>query len=250
MVHERRAQETRVIAALILAGGQGIRFGARGQPKQFAEIDGKPLFISALRTYIDQPNVETAVLVANPAFMDATLSALRQFNLENHVEVARGGETRQASVCNGLSLLGELHKLQNDDVIILHNAASPNTPVDTVERCVAALANADVAQAYVPVLRTIFEMNGQQVGALLPRSTLACSCDPTVYRAPALRRVMQRQEEMGLCGDTTTDVALSLGMRIELVKSEQTNIKVTQRWDIDALKAAMRESEKTSESAD
>lgn len=239
-----------MIAALILAGGRGVRFGRTAQPKQFAEIGGKPLFIHALQTYVGMTDVETVVLVANPAFIDPTLSELRQFNLEGHVEVTSGGQTRQASVRNGMSLLGELHKLQNDDVIILHNAASPNTPADTVKRCIAALENAEVAQAYVPELRTIFEMNGQQISAVLPRSKLACSCDPTVYRAPALCRLIQRQEEIGLPGDTTTDIALSLGMRIELVKSVSSNIKITDRWDIDTLEAAMRESGKDSDLAE
>lgn len=229
-----------MIAALILAGGQGIRFGTAGQPKQFAEIGGKPLFIHALQTYVELASVETVLLVANPDFMDSSVTALREFGVSAHVQIAPGGDTRQESVRNGLGAIMDLHELRDDDAIVLHNAASPNTPADTVTRCIAALDNAHVAQAYAPQLRTIFEMDGQQVGAVLPRSRLACSCDPTVYRATALRRVMQRQEKLGLCGETTTDIALSLGMRIELVKSEQSNIKITDRWDIDALKAAMR----------
>lgn len=239
-----------MIAALILAGGQGIRFGTAGQPKQFAEIDGKPLFIHALQTYLDLASVETILLVANPDFMDSSVTALHEFGLAAHVHIAPGGDTRQESVRNGLGAITDLHELREDDAIVLHNAASPNTPADTVTRCIAALDNADVAQAYVPQLRTIFEMDGQQVGAVLPRSRLACSCDPTVYRAAALHRVMRRQEELGLLGDTTTDIALSLGMRIELVKSEQRNMKITTRSDIDALQAAMRQNGKDPEFAE
>ena len=108
-------------------------------------------------------------------------------------------------------------------------------------RCISALQAADVAQAYLPELRTLFEMQDQRVTAVLQRSALASACDPTVYRAAALRSVMNRQQDLGLRGDTTTDTALSLGMRIELVESEQSNIKITARWDLDTLKAAMQD---------
>jgi 2-C-methyl-D-erythritol 4-phosphate cytidylyltransferase len=230
-----------VIAALILAGGQGTRFGATSRPKQFAEIGGKPLFIYALQTYVEIASVDRILLIANPAFMDSSREVLRQFKLEAHVTVAPGGDTRQESVRNGLSALSNLHQAQAEDVIILHNAASPNTPADTITRCIAALETAEVAQAYIPELRTLYEMKEQRVAAVLPRPNLACACDPTVYRAAALHSVMKRQEELGLRGDTTTDIALSLGMRIELVESVHSNIKITGHWDMDALKAAMQE---------
>jgi len=229
-----------VIAALILAGGQGTRFGATSRPKQFAEIAGKPLFIHALQTYVELPGIGSVLLIANPDFMDSSREALRKFDLEARVTVAPGGDTRQASVRNGLDALGDVGEVLDEDAIILHNAASPNTPADTITRCIAALETAEVAQAYIPELRTLFEMKDQQVTAVLPRPSLACACDPTVYRAAALRSVMKRQEELGLRGDTTTDVALSLGMRIELVESVHSNIKITARWDMDALQAAMR----------
>jgi len=229
-----------VIAALVLAGGQGVRFGTENGPKQFAEIGGKPLFIHALQTYVDLASVDPVLLVANPAHMDSTLAALRQFELEAKVDVVHGGDTRQQSVRNGFSALSDRREMSDDDIIVLHNAASPNTPDDTVMRCITALEDAEVAQAYIPELRTLFEMKGQRVATVLPRPSLACSCDPTVYRASALRRVIKRQEELGLRGDTTTDIALSLGMRIELVQSEQSNIKVTARWDMDAVTAAMQ----------
>jgi 2-C-methyl-D-erythritol 4-phosphate cytidylyltransferase len=230
-----------VIAALILAGGQGTRFGAASRPKQFAEINGKPLFIHALQTYIDHTAVDTVLLIANPNFMDSSRAELRKFGIDAKVTVAAGGDTRQVSVRNGLDALGDLHEFLDGDAIILHNAASPNTPADTVTRCLAALQTADVAQAYLPELRTLFEMKDQRVTAVLQRSALASACDPTIYRAAALRGVMIHQQDLGLRGDTTTDTALSLGLRIELVESEQSNIKITARWDLDTLKGAMQD---------
>jgi 2-C-methyl-D-erythritol 4-phosphate cytidylyltransferase len=238
-----------MIAALIVAGGQGARFGATGPPKQFAEIGGIPLFIHALQTYVQLANVGPVLLIANPNFLDASRNALRLFNLDSDVTVAPGGDTRQQSVRNGLNALGALHNVLDCDAIVLQNGVSPNTPADTITRCIAALESAEVAQAYIPEPHTLCEMRDQRVTAVLPRSRLARTCDPTVYRAAALRSVMERTEDLGLRGDTTTDIALSLGMRIELVESVHSNIKITIRWDLYALKAAMEEADGNTEPA-
>lgn len=232
-----------MISALILAGGQGVRFGAAAQPKQFAEIGGKPLFIHALETYAHLSDVGIILLVVNPAYNESSMTVLRQYGLTDRVNMASGGATRQESVRNGVGALNKLQELRDDDSIILHNAASPNTPTDTVLRCIAALETADVAQAYVPQMRTIIETDGSRVVAVMPRSRLGCTCDPTVYRAAALKRVMRQQEESGLTGETTIDTSLSLGMRIGLVESATSNIKVTDRWDIHTLTAAMQENQ-------
>jgi 2-C-methyl-D-erythritol 4-phosphate cytidylyltransferase len=236
-----------VNSALILAGGRGVRFGAATQPKQFAEIGGKPLLIYALETYVHLPEIGIVLLVVNPAYKDSSKKALRKYGLSDRVDIASGGATRQESVRNGLVALNKLHELRDDDSIFLHNAASPNTPADTVLRCIATLETVDVAQAYVPEMRTIIETDGSHVGAVLPRSKLGCTCDPTAYRAAALQRVVRQQEHNGLVGETTIDTSLSLGMQIGLVESATSNIKVTDRWDIHTLTVAMQDNGKVAQ---
>ena len=43
-------------------------------------------------------------------------------------------------------------------LVVLHNAASPNTPTELVRRCLAAAADTGAAQAYIPCQHTVVRL--------------------------------------------------------------------------------------------
>jgi 2-C-methyl-D-erythritol 4-phosphate cytidylyltransferase len=227
-----------MITALLLAAGKGIRFGSSGLPKQFSEIAGIPLFIHSVRAYTDIAEIDQVIVVANPALVEETHEALRNNELLHKVTVAIGGDTRQASVQNAAALMND-DAMEAGDIIILHNSVSPNTSAEFIHTCLDAMAGSDAVQACVPDTRTVFETDGEFVKRVLPRSHLVYNCDPTIYRGDVFRKILQTQKESGMSGDTTLDTARHLGYRIRLVQSDYENIKVTNVWDLEAVRAAM-----------
>lgn len=224
-----------MIAAIILAAGQGVRFGAPTHPKQYAEIAGQPLYRYVVDLYTGLPAIGRIVLVTDLGHIPQVRAALDQ---GHEVAIVAGGATRQQSVENGLSYL-EATGLAGDDIVVLHNGASPNTPRELVERCLQAARDQAVVQAWVPALFTTFSIEDDRVDRVLPREHLGWTCDPTVYRADVLRRAMDLQRSQGLAGDSTIDAARALGIHIGLVRSTHANIKVTTPWDLAAVKGAM-----------
>ena len=229
-----------MINAVILSAGRGVRFD-RERPKQLVEICGKPLFMHALDLYRELPGVDRVVLVVNPDTVTAVARILGERSCDD-VSVVTGGATRQQSIGNALRWLAE-NGLVDDDLVVLHNGASPNTPPELVRRCLAAAGGADVVQAYAPALFTTFEIDGANMGAVLPRENLGYSCDPTVYRARALRRALEWQAARGLGGDSTIDAVRAQGVRVALVRSPYTNIKVTTPWELEAVRGTMANDE-------
>jgi 2-C-methyl-D-erythritol 4-phosphate cytidylyltransferase len=227
-----------MITALLLAAGKGIRFGSSGLPKQFSEIAGIPLFIHSVRAYTDIAEIDQVIVVANPALVEETHEALRNNELLHKVTVTIGGDTRQASVQNAAALMND-DAMEARDIIILHNSVSPNTSAEFIHTCLDAMAGSDAVQACVPDTRTVFETDGEFVKRVLPRSRLVYNCDPTIYRGDVFRKILQTQKESGMSGDTTLDTARHLGYRIRLVQSDYENIKVTNGWDLEAVRAAM-----------
>lgn len=228
-----------MIGVIFLAAGNGNRFGRSALPKQFSRIMGEPLFTHAVRPYLAIDTVSRLVLVARPDLLEETRAALAGGDLFDRIALVPGGQTRRDSVRNGISELRPEAGFNDGDIVVLHNAASPNTPVELIERCLEAMGEADAVQAYVPELRTLFEMEAGDIKAVLDRPSLACSCDPTMYRARVLERALERQRALGLEGDTTCDLVRALGVSMRLVESSYDNIKVTTRWDLDAVSAAM-----------
>jgi len=227
-----------MIAALILAAGNGSRFGSTGLPKQFSEIAGKPLFIHSVLTYVGIAEIDRVIVVANPKLTEQTRDVLQQYNLLARVELATGGATRQESVQNAAALVAE-DGLSDQDIVILHNSVSPNTSSDFIRTCLSAMSDSEVVQACVADTRTVFETDGKFVKCVLPRSSLVYNCDPMVYRGDVFRHVLEVQKNRGMLGNTTSETARELGYKIRLAYSGYDNIKVTNRWDLEAVRAAM-----------
>ncbi len=227
-----------MITALILAAGKGTRFGSGILPKQFSEIGGKPLFVHSVQTYVGIAEIDKVIVVVHPQLADQTTDALKQHNLYSQVTVAVGGETRQVSVQNAAALLAD-NEMGTEDIVILHNSVSPNTSEKFIRTCLSAMQDSDAVQACVAETRTVFEVDGEFVGRVLPRSSLVYNCDPTIYRGDVFGHILKAQKQLGMSGDTTSDTARDLGYRMRLMHSSYDNIKVTNRWDLEAVSAAM-----------
>src|SRR5262245_9745232 len=107
--------------ALIPAAGAGARMGAAA-PKQYLEIGGRPLLHYALRAIAAHPRVETIFVVL--AQDDTQFARYDRRELGTKLEpLYCGGETRAASVLNGL--LAARHVMAPSDWVLVHDAARP-----------------------------------------------------------------------------------------------------------------------------
>jgi molybdenum cofactor cytidylyltransferase len=103
----REARGARVIAGLILAAGEGSRFGP--EPKLLAELDGRPLVEHAIRAQCAVPELERVVVVLG-AHADELRSRV-DFGRASVVVCENWGDGQSASLRRGLSELGEAAKV-------------------------------------------------------------------------------------------------------------------------------------------
>src|SRR3954463_4531917 len=157
--------------ALLVAAGRGERLGAPG-PKAFVMLGGRPLLEWSLEALQAAPSVERVVVAVPPGGAPPP--------------GADGGASRSESVRNALRAAGET------DRVVVHDAARPLLEPDLVERCLAALADADAAIAAAPVTDTIKEADGQVVSATLDRSRLWAIQTPQAFRRAALEDALDQ----------------------------------------------------------
>src|SRR5436305_9728653 len=89
------------IAALIVAGGAGVRAGG-GVPKQYRLLARKPVIRRAIETFLGHPNVSTVQPVIGAGHEQVYAQATSGLSLPQPV---LGGSTRQESVRRGLMAL-------------------------------------------------------------------------------------------------------------------------------------------------
>src|ERR671923_203346 len=90
------------VTAIILSGGTGSRFHGSFIPKQFIEVDGKPILAYCLDTYEALPMVDEIVLVINALYEQLYYDICSTFGYLKVRKFVPGGSTRQESVARGL----------------------------------------------------------------------------------------------------------------------------------------------------
>jgi 2-C-methyl-D-erythritol 4-phosphate cytidylyltransferase/2-C-methyl-D-erythritol 2,4-cyclodiphosphate synthase len=211
------------IAAILVAGGSGSRFGGT-LPKQFLILAGKPVIrhaADALAPFVTllQPVGEAAV--------DPLLAGVK-----GCLPSVAGGAMRQDSVRAGLEALAR----HQPDVVLVHDAARPVIPPGTVPALLAALDAAAGAIPAAPVADTLKRVAGGLITETVPRAGLYRAQTPQAFRFAALMAA----HRAGL-SDATDDAALleNLGQPVAVVAGHEDNIKLTYPDDLVRLERVM-----------
>lgn len=217
--------------ALVLAGGEGNRFGP-DLPKQFIRLAGEPILLRTLRT-IASAGIDQLVVVGNPAWLAETREVVANAGLPVAVTVVAGGATRNESTRNGLAALDA----PDDDVVIVHDAVRPLVPRDVILRSIEPVLSgrADAADVVIPSADTMVVVEGDVVVEIPDRSRFRRGQTPQTFRLGVLRRAY---EAAAAAGDlsATDDCTLVLrhvpGARIVAVAGDEINLKITTRLDL------------------
>ncbi|MFG2402080.1 2-C-methyl-D-erythritol 4-phosphate cytidylyltransferase [Streptomyces lydicus] len=221
-------------AAVIPAAGRGVRLGP-GTPKALRTLGGTPMLVHAVRAMAASRAVSLIVVVAPPDGATEVDHLLNEYPLADRTDlvVVPGGQTRQESVRLGLAALPD-----DIDVVLVHDAARPLVPVDTVDAVITAVR--DGAPAVVPALPladTVKQVAPQPQGAPEPvvgtpeRALLRAVQTPQGFSLETLRKAHDTVVE----GEGATDDAglvERLGAPVVVVPGHEEAFKVTRPLDL------------------
>ncbi|MBW5251338.1 2-C-methyl-D-erythritol 4-phosphate cytidylyltransferase [Streptomyces poriferorum] len=222
-------------AAVIPAAGRGVRLGP-GAPKALRALGGTPMLIHAVRAMAASRHVSLVVVVAPPDGAPEVRHLLDEHALPERTDflVVPGGGTRQESVRLGLDALPE-----DVAVVLVHDAARPLVPVDTVDAVIEAVR--DGAPAVVPALPLADTVKEVEPGA--PGEPEPVLSTPVRARLRAVQTpqgfdrdtLMRAHEEVALSGEGATDDAgmvERLGAPVVVVPGHEEAFKVTRPLDL------------------
>lgn len=211
------------VAAVLPAGGVGLRMGAGGVRKQYTELAGEPVLVRSARPFLEHPEVEW-VVVALPA-EDVEAPPVR---LPAGVTVVAGGTDRGGSVRNALMAVPDAA-----DVVLIHDAARPLLPPSVVERVLRAIAPRTGAIAAVPVADTLKRVDEDGgIAETVDRSGLWRAQTPQGFPRAM---VTEAYRQAAVDGVTATDDAMLVevyGGRVVVVEGDTRNLKVTRPADL------------------
>lgn len=214
------------IAAILLAGGSGTRFGAE-TPKQYLTLAGRPVLRHAAAALA--PHVALLQPVGEAAPIEAALAGLA------HLPPVPGGATRQGSVRAGLEALAA----HAPDVVLVHDGARPVIPAGTIAALLAALEAAPGAIPALAVADTLKRAADGRIAATVPRAGLYRAQTPQAFRFGPL--LAAHRAAVPDDPAATDDAALleAAGQAVAIVAGSEDNIKLTWPEDLMRLERAL-----------
>jgi 2-C-methyl-D-erythritol 4-phosphate cytidylyltransferase len=211
---------------LIPAAGSGKRMGAACN-KLLLPLLGEPILQWTLKAAIASDAIAWIGVMAQPHDYPDFQKIFNSLTTDKPILLIQGGATRQISVFNGLNALPT-----DSDRVLIHDGARCLVTPDLFDRCDRALQRMQGFIAAVPVKDTIKVVNGDMVTDTLNRDQLWAAQTPQGFQVDILKNAHQTAVEQGW--EVTDDAALleNVGLAVQIVMGEETNIKVTTPQDL------------------
>lgn len=245
-----------MVTALLLSGGTGTRMGVK-TPKQYIEVNGKPIIAYCIQTLLSHEEISAVQIVADDMWRKLILKCIDESSaVEAGKETVDGasseicgmrsvegsskfrgfsapGENRQLSILNGLKDIGKY--AADDDYVLIHDAARPLLCPGLITECLDAAAAHEGALPVLPMKDTVyFSEDGGCITSLLERSRIFAGQAPEAFLfgkyVEAVRKLLPEKiyEING-----STEPAVMAGMDIAMIPGDERNFKITTMADLE-----------------
>ena len=220
--------------ALIIAGGTGSRMH-QSIPKQFINVNDKPIIIHTLQAFQKHPNIDAIEVVCLSGWENILQAYAKQFNIDKLKWIVQGGSTGQESIRNGVF---ELEKYCSpDDIIIIHDGIRPLVDETVLSDVIIKCGQYGNAVTSMPYNEQIFIIDDDiSTSRYIPRDTLRRVSTPQAYKFELLDAKYHEAFEkgIGIYGSSYTNTMMAdLGVKLYFAAGSEKNIKITTKDDLD-----------------
>lgn len=215
-----------VRAALITAGGTGIRMGA-DIPKQYLDLMGIPILAGSIAAFNNHPMIDIIVLTVPFGHEEFCRSGIvDRFSFDKVKSIVPGGPTRQASVYNGLKQVAET------DLVAIHDGVRPLISAKIISETILSAETVGAAAACVRVSDTVKRKQGGYL-TTVDREHLWLAHTPQAFLTSLIIKAHQRALDDDYQGTDDCSLVERMGFPIEIVEDSPHNIKITTPNDLD-----------------
>lgn len=227
--------------AIIFAGGSGVRMGA-GVPKQFLEINGKPILIHTLQLFQEHEEIDRIYLAMNEDYIRYAEQLVQDYRIDKLAAVVPGGVTAQDSIYNALKRAAGENPM--DSIVLIHDGVRPVVEYEVISDNIAAVKQYGSAITSTLCYETILvSKDGNTVDHLpLRKESYSAQAPQSFYLKDiieaheAIRKTAGGYENMV---DACT-IYNALGKQPHMVAGNRGNIKVTTPEDVYMFRALLQ----------
>lgn len=209
---------------IIVAGGSGSRMNS-DIPKQYIEINGVPIIVKTIKRFLEYNAAINIIICVSKEFESLMKALIVKHDLKRAaIKITIGGDTRFASVKNGLKLL-EL----TDNMVGIHDAARPFVSINTIKNCFNTAELKGNAVPCIAVNESIRKVdNHKNTG--VNRDAYKIIQTPQCFVVKAIKHAYEQEYSADFTDDAS--VLEADGTLINLVEGNVENIKITTPYDL------------------
>ena len=224
--------------AIIIAGGVGKRMGYE-IPKQFININDKPVLIYTLESFQQHPQIDEIEVVCIDGWQDIVKAYAKQYGITKLKYIVTGGKTGQESIRNGVFNLEG--KCSPDDIIIIHDGVRPLIDEEMLSDVIIKCIEYGNAVSSMPYNEQIFIIDDEiSTSKYIPRETLRRVVTPQAYKFEKLDWAYHEafNKGIGIHGSAYTNTMMAdLGEKLYFAAGSDRNIKLTTQENLEIFKA-------------
>lgn len=224
-----------------MAGGKGTRFGS-SVPKQFLELNGKPVLLHTLEAF-HRYSSRIEIIVVLPEDQISTWGDLaKKYSFNRAVTLQPGGPSRFQSVKKGLG------RVPGEGLVAIHDGVRPLVTSDLIAGSFRNAAIHRSAICAVPLKESLRMIEGTetekdagegtQYTKAVDRSAFRLIQTPQTFQVSLIREAYQAPEFPDATDDAT--VFERAGHKIFLLEGRYDNIKITTPEDLIIAEALLR----------
>ena len=221
--------------AIILSGGTGKRFDI-SKPKQFYKLNKKTIIETTVEKFVNSNFFNYIIVVSHKDFFKFTKNL---FNNKN-IKVILGGENRQKSVFNGLSVA----KSFDPKYVLIHDAVRPFFSMNLLKRVLKNLEGEISVIPSINVYDSVRYFNKKKYSNVF-RENLKLIQTPQGFCFNSIYEAHKKNKESIHTDDSM--ILYELKNKIKLIKGEKINFKITTKEDYKIGKLIVKENNNVSD---
>ena len=226
--------------ALIIAGGIGARMH-QDIPKQFINVDDKPVIIYTLEAFQNHPNIDAIEVVCLEGWHDILRAYAKQFGIDKLESIVNGGETGQDSIRNGLYDIAARHH-DDDDIVLIHDAIRPMVSADIISDNIRVCRKYGNATTVIPCTSVMLKTSDSVMSdEQIPRDNLKITQTPQSFFINELVGVHNEAVKREFApAIASCALYIEMGKKVYLSAGSEKNIKLTTSEDIEIFSSLLK----------
>jgi len=193
------------------------------------EVNGREIISYTLKKFESIKFIKGIVIATKPEYFSILSEIIDKNSFKKIIGFVSGGETRMASVYNGLSVLN----CRKNDIVAVHDAVRPFVSRTQIINLFKFCAKYGSVIPALPVPDTVKEIRRKNiVNRTISRENLMLAQTPQVFKYGEMMKSYEKAFKDKFIGTDESSILEYAGYKVRIIEGEYKNIKITTKDDI------------------